>query len=266
MTESVKHRIIALVLTAIVFVAALLWLILTRLSYDSLLGVEYDKIDDSTPLLLAEEYVEVEMIEPPMMEGGGDEIDEGASAPPAETHDVVNQGTPAPAPTPIVTSPQPSPVPIRQVEKPMTPTGPSQSEIEAKKAKEKKQQEASEKINSRVSFGNTPGATGTGDGTSGAGSGNSSEKRSYTGVVSGAVGGRGVTVSDKIVSKVPGKVVVRINVAPDGHVKSADIVATGTTIGAEDVRNKCKVAALNGKVGKSDKNSDESGRITFTFK
>lgn len=147
---------------------------------------------------------------------------------------------------------------------PVTPIGMSQSEIEAKKGKEKEQQEASKQIYSKISFGKTPGATDTEDGTSG--TGNISEKSSYTGVGSGAVGGRGVSVSNKIVSMVPGRVVVRIIVAPDGHVKSADVVAAGTTINNSEVRNKCKDAALNAKVGKSDKNSDESGRITFTFK
>lgn len=264
MNSSAKYRMIALVVTALLFAAMIAWLLLTRLSYDAMFASRQHELSaDSAALLLADEYVEVEMI-PPIEQGGGPSEDDGASAPPAVSHDLVDAGRPAEAAPEITSSTQPSPVNVKPAED-KKPTGPSKSELEKEKEKARQQADASEQIHGKVVFGKTPGATGTGDGTTGEGSG-SGDKSSYVGTGSGTVGGRGISVATKIVSHKPGNVAVRIRVSSEGKVLSADIIPGKSTVADPSVREKCRVAALNARIGKGTTEKEEFGTITFIFK
>lgn len=253
-----------MLLTFIVFAAALLWLILTHLSFNLDEAVEWPPKPDGE-LLLADEYIEVEMI-PPVEEGGGTVDDDGASAPPAVAVDQVDQGAPAPAPSQIVTSTQPSPVTAPPVTETPKPPGPLKEEIEAQKAREKAQKDATEKIHSQVTFGKTPGATGTGDGLSGSGAGDSNQPSNHVGSGSGNAGGRGIRVNGSIVSSKPGVVYVDIRVDPSGNVVYAAINPGKSNLADPAVREKCLAAARSAKAGKSDKSTEDSGYIRFIFK
>lgn len=264
MDRTVKYKLISLIVTLLIFVATIAWLILVHLSDSGLLGVCPPDQSDSAPLLLADEYVEVEMIPPVETEGGSDAVEpEGASAPPAVAHDRIDQGAPAESPAPLITSTQSSPVQAKPAA-PVKPSGPSQAEIDAAKAKEKAQKEASEQIHSKVAFGKTPGATGSGNADKGEGSGDSAEKSTYEGTGSGSVGGRGIRITSRIKSTRPGKVVVRITVSPEGKVTGAEI--TSANIADPAVREQCVKAARGARIDKSDKGIEERGTITFIFK
>ncbi len=258
-----KYRFIAAAVTFLLFVGVSVWLVVARLSFSPADGSQWPPVADTTAVLLADEYIEVEMLPP--APGGGSVPDDGASAPPPEANDFTDAGQPAEQPAPVVTSPLPSPVKEKpqQVEKP---TGPSQAELEEARAREKRQKEASEEAANRMKFGKTQGATGSGDGASGSGAGNSTQKGSYTGSGSGTVGGRGVAVAGGIPCASPGKVTVRIYAAPDGRVTKAEIVQP-TTIADPAVREKCLQRARAAKVTPApDKTAEERGTITFNFK
>lgn len=257
-----KYRFIAAAVTFLLFMGVSVWLVVARLGFSSADGSQWPPVADTTAVLLADEYIEVEMLPP--VPGGGSEPDDGASAPPPEAHDFTDAGQPAEQTAPVVTSPLPSPVTEkpRPVEKPV---GPSQAELEAR-AREKRQKEASEEAANRMKFGKTQSATGSGDGANGSGSGNSNQKGSYTGSGSGTVGGRGVSVAGGIPCASPGKVTVRIYATPAGKVTNAEIVQP-TTIADPSVREKCLQRARAAKVTPApDKTAEERGTITFNFK
>lgn len=242
----------------------MLWLLLTQLSFSAADGVKWPPEADTTAILLADEYVEVEMI-PPVDAGGGSELEEGATPPTPLANDLINAGTPAESPAPLLTSTLPSPVQVKPSE-PVKPSGPSQAEIDAAKARERAEKEAKDAAANRVKFGQTPGATGSGDGLSGSGSGTSSSKSSHYGSGSGNVGGRGISVSTKISAATPGNVYVSIRVSADGKVVHAEINPGKTKMSDPAVREKCLAAARAAKIGKSDKGTEEAGYINFIFK
>lgn len=262
MTAEKKYRVIAAAVTFLLLVAVSAWLALTRLGYSPADGSVWPPQPDTTAILMAEEYVEVEMLPP--VPGGGSDIDDGASAPPPDANDIIDAGAPAEQTTPLARSPLPS----EHKEKPRQttkPTGPTKEEIEVR-AREKRQKEATAEANNRVKFGRTPGATGEGDGTSGSGPGSSDMKGSYSGSGSGTVGGRGVAVSGNISCPNPGKVTVRIYADPQGRVTKAEIIQP-TTIADPAVREKCLQRARSAKVSPApEKTGEERGTITFNFK
>ncbi|MCM1292460.1 MAG: hypothetical protein NC111_00720 [Bacteroides sp.] len=265
MTTESKYRLIAAAATLVLCALFVVWLVVTRLGYGNIAAENWPPKPDTTAVLLADEYMEVEML-PPVEAGGGSELEEGASAPAPEAQDLTNEGTPAEAPAPVITSTQPSPVKVKPVETPPKPTGPSQAEIEAQKARERREKEARDEAANRVKFGPTAGAKGSGDGTQGTGDGNSSQKSSYAGSGSGSVGGRGISVGRGVTSSVPGTVTVRISVSPEGKVISAEL-GTPTTIADPTVRQKCISLAKSAKIAADpSKTSPENGRITFIFK
>lgn len=265
MTKENKYRLIAALVSLLSFVAVVVWLVVTRLTFSPSEGTEWPPVDGDE-LLLADEYVEIEIEEIPVVPsaGGDSQPNEGAAPPPPDAQDIVDAGKPGDEITPIVTSPEPSTLQSAPRE-PRKPTGPSQAELEAQ-AREKRQKDASAEANNRVKFGTTPAATGSGDGTSATGSGASQQKGSYSGSGSGSVNGRGVSVSGGISCNSPGTVTVRISVDPSGKVTTAEIIQP-TTIADSNVREKCRQRALAAKVTPApDKTTVERGRITFIFK
>lgn len=263
MTKEKKYRLIAALATLLLFVAVMVWLFMMRLGFSAPDGMEWPPAD-TTGLLMADEYVEIEPEPVPPVAGGDSRPDEGSTPPPPDAQDVVDAGVPAEEVTPVVSSPQPSPVKVTP-KTPEKPTGPTQAEIEAK-AREQRQKDASAEANNRMKFGKTPGATGTGESAAGSGSGNSQQKGTYSGSGSGNVNGRGVSVSGGIACPVPGKVTVRIWANPAGKVTKAEIIYP-TTISDPSVREKCLQRARAAKVTPStDRTEDERGTITFIFK
>lgn len=260
-----KYRYVSALLTIIVFAVALLWLLLTRLSFNLDDSVEWPPKPDGVELLLADEFVEVEMI-PPIVQGGGSIEDDGAAPLPPPATDLVNQGEAAPVPAQVVTSTQESPVTAPPVVETPTTTGPSKEEIEAEKAKEKAQKDAADKIQSQVTFREIPGATGTGDGVSGTGGGNSNKPSGHSGTGSGSAGGRGINVSKEIPSSGPGIVYVDIRVDSSGKVVYAAINPEKSTLADPAVREKCLAATRRAKAGPSSKSTEDSGYIRFIFK
>lgn len=265
MTDQQRNRIIAALVTILVGVALGLMLWLVRLSAASRSDAVWPP-QDSSELLLAGEFVEVEALLPPPESGGSSDPDDGATPPPPDAHDMVNSGTPAPETTPVITSNQPSTV-TEKPRQPQQPTGPSQAEIEARQ-REQRQKEASDEAKNRVQFGKTPAADGTGSGTTGTGAGESTSKGSHKGSVGNGLSGRTVTVSTTPTSTIPGRVVVRIKVDRTGRQTTAPtIVAAQTTIADAAVRQACLAAASKAKVSaREDAEAEQSGTITFNFK
>lgn len=259
-----KYRYVSALLTIIVFAVALLWLLLTRLSFNLDDLVEWPPKPDGVELLLADEFVEVEMI-PPIVQGGGSIEDDGAAPLPPPATDLVNQGEAAPVPAQVVTSTQESPVTAPPVVETPTTTGPSKEEIEAEKAKEKAQKEVAGRLNSNT-FKSTPGATGTGDGVtgSGAGAGEGHSKHKGNGAWETDVKGRGIRNLRSVESFKPGTITIRISVDPAGKITVTN-VDPGATVDS-DTREKCVEAVRNATADPSNKSTDDTGVIRFIFK
>ena len=262
MTDNRKYRIISASATLALMLLLVVWLWFTRLSYTPADGSEWPP-QDSTAVLLADEYVEVE---PLMPVGGGNDPDDGASAPAPDANDITDAGVAAEEPAPLLTTPAPSAVSVKP--RPVTkPTGPTKEELEAlERAKREKQ--ASDEARNRVKFGKTPGATGSGDGSTGAGSGSSPSRGRYSGSGVGRMSGRGVSVNtDGINCQSPGKVTVKIWVDRRGRIVRQPEIVYPTTIDDISVRNQCKERARQARVTpKADADSLQWGTVVFTFK
>ncbi len=257
-----RYRLISAVVTLLLAIAATVTLLLVHLGFSAGDFSQWPPAD-STEILLAEEFVEVEM--PPVipLPGGGAKADDGATPPPPDANDLRDAGRQADEVTPTITSDQPSTV-VEKKRPAEKPTGPSQEELD-RRAEEKRMKEASEEAKNRIKFGKTPAAEGSGDGETGTGTGNSNSRGRYKGSGAGTVGGRGVSVAGGISCPVPGTVTVRITVSPEGKVTNAEIVQP-TTISDQTVRAQCITRARAAKVAPApDKTADETGRITFTF-
>lgn len=63
-----------------------------------------------------------------------------------------------------------------------------------------------------------------------------------------------------------GTVVIRISVAPDGNVISAEVALQGTNTDSESLRNAALKAAKKAKFNKTDDNNNQTGTITYKFK
>lgn len=258
-----KYRLISAAFTALLAAAAIIALLLVHLSFSGSGFAEWPPVD-STEIMLAEEFVEVEM--PPVVptQGGGSQPDDGATPPPPDANDLRNAGATAEEVTPPITSDQPSTV-VEKKRIPEKATGPSQEELD-RRAEEKRQKEASEEIKNRMKFGTTAAAEGSGEGDTGSGKGNSTSRGSFKGSGSGSVGGRGVSVAGGISCPMPGTVTVRITVSPEGKVVGNPEIIQPTTISDPTVRAHCITRARAARVAPApDKTADETGRITFTF-
>ena len=258
-----RYRIVSAVITLLLAVAAIMTLLMVRLGFSAAAFDQWPPAD-STEILFAEEFVEVEM--PPIVtnRGGGADPADGATPPPPDSNDLRDAGKAADEVTPLVTSDQPSTV-VEKKRVTEKPTGPSQEELD-RRAEEKRMKEAADEAKNRIKFGKTPAAEGTGDGETGAGEGSGHSRGRHKGSGSGNVGGRGVSVAGGISCPTPGTVTVRITVNPEGRVTNAEIIQP-TDISDQTVRAQCITRARAAKVAPApDKTSDETGKITFKFK
>lgn len=266
MSDNRKYRLIAFAVALVVFAGVMAWLLLTHLSYRPADGSTWPPVQDTTALLLADEYVEIEPLMP-VRDSGGDP-DDGASAPDPDALDIENAGQQAEEVAPLTTSHVESPVKVKPRE-PQKPAGPSKEEL-AERERQKREKEASEEAKNRVGkLGKIAGATGNGSGSVGTGSGASDSRGRLRGNASGSgLGGRGVSVNaDGIDCPNPGKVTVKIWVNPDGAVTRAELVTGSTTITDATVRAQCLSRAKAAKVSaKADAPAEQYGTVTFTFK
>lgn len=266
MSDNRKYRIIAAAVALAVFAGVMAWLLLTRLSYRPADGSEWPPVQDTTALLLADEYVEIEPLMP-VPDTGGDP-DDGASAPDPDAQDLENAGAEAEEVAPLTSSHVESPVKVKPRE-PEKPAGPSKEEL-AERERQRREKEATEEAKNRVGkIGKIAGARGSGDGTVGEGGGSALNRGRLRGNASGSgLGGRGVSVSaDGIDCPSPGKVTVKIWVDPQGRVIKAELVPGSTTITDASVRNQCVSRARSAKVSpKPDAPAEQYGTVTFTFK
>lgn len=266
MTESSKYRIIAFAVTVAIFAIAIALLFLVRLSFRPADGSQWPPVVDSTQLLFADEYVEIEPLAPVPNTGG--RPDDGASAPNPDANDLYNAGAKAEEVSPLTSSTVESPVKVTPKE-PQAPAGPSAEEL-AEQERQRREQQASEEAKNRVGrIGKIAGAKGDGEGSVGEGTGEATKRGSLRGSAGGyGLGGRGVTVSaDGIDCPNPGKVTVKIWVNKQGVVTKAEIVPGSTTITDGSVRNACLARARAAKVSpKNDAPDEQIGTITFNFK
>lgn len=266
MTESRKYKIISLSITILILAIAIVGLFMVKLSYRPADGSQWPPVVDSTQLLFADQYVEIEPLVPVPNTGG--RPDDGASAPNPDANDLVNSGAVADEVAPLTSSHVESPVKVTPKE-PQTPAGPSAEEL-AEQERQRREKEASQEAQNRVGkLGKIPGAKGNGEGNSGEGTGAASSRGALRGSAGGyGLGGRGVSVSaDGIDCPNPGKVTVKIWVNQQGEVTKAEIIPASTTITDSSVRNACLARARAAKVSpKTDAPVEQIGTITFNFK
>ena len=266
MNECRKYRIIALVTTTVIFAVAVALLFLVRLSFIPSDGSQWPPVVDSTQLLFADEYVEIEPLVPVPNTGG--RPDDGASAPDPNANDLINSGKTAEEVSQLATSTVESPVKVKQNEQ-QTPPGPTEEEL-AEMERQRREKEAAEEVKNRIGkLGKIPGAKGSGDGSVGEGTGESTSRGSLRGSAGGSgLGGRGVSVSvDGINCSKPGKVTIKIWVNRQGVVTRAELVPSTTTITETSVRAACLERARVAKVSpKTDAPEEQTGTITFNFK
>lgn len=224
---------------------------------------------DSAEVLFGGEYVMVgDTPEPtaPNSQEAAAQADPQPTPPSPQVESTVNSGKTAPDPTPVMTTSRPSPA---KAETPVTKpkeTGPTKAEIEAAE-RAKREEETRTQIASKVKFGSSGNASGTGSGKTGSPNGNSE-----TGAVSGApgysMGGRSIA-SWKTPPRGPmGKVTVRVSVNREGDVTSASYVSgEGPAAASATTRQNCIAAAKQSKFS-VDLNGPaiQTGTITYNFR
>lgn len=266
MVQENKYRIVSVAVVAFLFALTLLWLCLTHLHYTPADGSEWPPPDDTTALLLADDYIEVEPVFP-LEPGGGS--DEGAASTSPEAHDIIDAGMPAESPAPLVTSEQSSPVTAPPAV-PVNSIGPETSENIQAKPKEAPKPDIQNDPKNRWNRGLQKGTDGSDDSNTGPGADTGAGTGSHRGTGNGNFGGRTVKVDDSgIYASSPGRLVVQIYVDPQGKVLLAEpwkprVINNGGY--DEDVQNQCLRRAEKAVVEKkADAPARQKGEITFTF-
>lgn len=180
--------------------------------------------------------------------------------PAVDGDDEASAGATGNAPTPLVNSEAESPMKVKKQDN----TGPTKEEIEAEQERIRKEKEAAERINKRVSFGNTKGS---GTGSEGATTGSSTAR-----VASGAPGVSGLegyTLSSwgQPSSHVTGVIKIQVRVNSRGKVISARYVdGSGSAAGNTAVRRSCEQASLQSQFSVPKNTTTEGvGVITWKF-
>lgn len=261
MTPERRARLIAAIATAIIFIA-LLWLLLSM--YLKYTGDE-PRVwppEDTSELLLDGEYVMTGDIPQPDRDS---ETPAQASASEAvpETEDLRDAGPAADQPAPPVTSTQESPVKVREKAKPEQ-TGPTREELE-RQEQERRQKEAADRINKRVSFG------GADKGKADAGKSGSPNGNAASGALSGMPGtnlkGRTLASWHKPSGTETGTITVSVRVNRQGRVVAASYsTGTGAVASSPAARRSCEQAALQSQFSVDlDAPAEQAGTITYRF-
>ncbi len=218
--------------------------------------------EDTSELLLDGEYVMTGDI--PQPERTDDTpAEQSAQEAAPETEDLHDTGAAAEEPAPVVSSKQESPVKVREKAKPEK-TGPTAEEL-ARIEQEKRQKEAAEKINKRVSFG------GSDKGKADAGKSGSPNGNSNSGALSGMPGtnlkGRTLASWQKPSGTETGTIVVRVRVNRQGHVVAAEYSSgTGAIASSSAARRSCEQAAMKSRFSVDlDAPAEQTGTITYRF-
>lgn len=263
MTSQKKYRLISLAATLLIAGGTVAFTILCRLGFSVAAGREWPPADTSG-VLMADEYVEVEPIAPlsPKSSTGGDE-DGSMAQPPPDAQDFTNSGPASEEIPPVVTSKQPSPVKATE-RYPEKPTGPTEEELAAQAAA-KRQAEAAAEARNRMKFGTGGSGRSTGIGPEGEGSGMSKGRTRGSG--RGSLGGRKVTVAGNVDCQQGGTVTVSIVVDPEGRILEARAVSAKSTIKEASVLRACERDALQSRAEKAPAGvtENQSGTIVYRF-
>lgn len=253
-----KNRVIAICVTLLLHILVAVILVFSFLYYS------WPPKDQPPPkeseILFGGEYVMLGNIQVPSIDNNMDNASSDISKETANNDggDAVNSGE-AGEGAQLVSTEQESPMKVKK-ERPKK-TGPTKEE-KAEQERIKKEKEASDKINKRVSF-NSNGKNG---GKEGSPNGNAD-----FGARSGAPGHslKGRTLEDwgRPSSNVDGKVVIEVRVDPRGRVISARYKSgTGSAAGSMSVRRSCEQASLKSRFSVSTETTVEQvGTITWRF-
>lgn len=255
--------ILATLLFHLVVLAALLWV-----AMDYVPGQERDRrwppVKDDEILyggeyvVLGEPMASVENTPESEPESGVDDTPETRP----EGSDSRDEGEQLSQTPELVTQASESPVKVKKKEEKPKPKGPDKAELE-KQQRVKRRQEASRRINDRVSFGH---GTGKKEGSPGQANGNADH-----GALSGAPGtdlaGRTLASWTKPAGNATGTIVVEVKVDRKGRVTHARYVnGSGAIAGSMAARRSCEQAALKSAFSVSDNApASQTGRITYRF-
>ncbi len=185
---------------------------------------------------------------------------EQSEKPTIEGDDNVNMGETGEAPSQVVTQENESPMKVEKEEN----SGPTEEELAAEAERVRRERETAEKINKRVSFGNTKG---TGTGTTGSTTGSSVAR-----IASGAPGVSGLegyTLASwgRPNSSVQGVVKIQVRVNSRGKVISANYAGgSGSAASNMSVRRSCEQASLQSQFSVPKNTITEGvGVITWKF-
>lgn len=257
-----RRRIQALTATVLTVGLILIALLTARLRYNGDEPRVWPPVD-SAELLLAGEYVMAGDIPQPELTDP-QPAPEAAEQPAPEADDLKDSGEPAPETAPVVSSEQESPMKTKRKPKPEK-TGPTQAELEEQE-RVKKQKEAADRINSRVSFGGTKKGSSQAKGSSGSPNGNAS-----SGALSGTPGtnlkGRTLSSWEKPAGTQTGTITVTVRVNRQGHVVAASYATgTGPVASQPAARRSCEQAAMRSRFSVDlDAVSEQTGTITYRF-
>lgn len=192
---------------------------------------------------------------------GEQQVLEQNDEPALEGDDVDNAGEQGDVVPPLIT--QNAEAPMKEVQVAEKP-GPTKEELAAEAARVKREKETAEKINKRVSFGNSKGA---GSGTSGSPSG-SATARTASGAP-GVSGLEGYTLANwgRPSSSVQGVVKIQVRVNSRGKVISANYVGgSGSAASNMSVRRSCERASMESQFSVPKNTTTEGvGIITWKF-
>lgn len=256
-----RPRLIAALSTVVFHIAVVLLLLVIYLRFSPVELEErtWPPVDESE-LLFGGEYVMLgdNLSDPDMSEASGEE-DASVSEPGAPG--LQNDGAGIPDEAAVVSSDRESPVKVKPA--PEVPSGPTREEQLAEEQR-RREQEASERISSRVKFGK--GASDGSNGKAGSTAGNASQ-----GALSGAPGtdlrGRTLASWSKPAASATGTIVVQVHVNRKGRVTRASYLSgTGAVAGNAAARRSCEQAALRSSFSVADNAPvDQVGRITYRF-
>lgn len=263
MTLQKKYRLISLATTLLIAVAATVFTIFYRLGFSVPEGMEWPPADTSG-VLMADEYVEIEPLPPlPLKSATGGDEDGSMAPPPPDAQDITNSGPAAEEIPAVTTSKRPSPVKATE-RHPEKPTGPTEEELAAQAAA-KRQAEASAEARNRMKFGTGGNGQSTGSGTEGEGTGMSKGRSRGSG--RGSLGGRKVSVTGNVDCQHGGTVTVSIVVDPAGKIVEARAVSAKSTIKEPAVLRACERDALQSRAEKAPAGvtENQTGSIVYRF-
>ena len=185
---------------------------------------------------------------------------EQSEKPTVEGDDNVNMGESGKAPSEVVTQEAESPMKVEKVEN----SGPTEEELAAEAERVRREKETAEKINKRVSFGNSKGS-----GSGVTGSANSSNTARVASGAPGVSGLEGYTLASwgRPNSSVQGIVEIQVRVNSRGKVISANYVGgSGSAASNMAVRRSCEQASMQSQFSVPKNTITEGvGVITWKF-